>query len=90
MKGLLDEVRSRFDYLSSLTPARELGDRLPAGDLRGGPRGGGQRRPTPHEPARRVRRTVHASCADYPNGRLHLVVNRVKPRLLRKALSSEH
>ena len=77
MKGLLDEVRSRFDYCL-IDSGAGLGDafRLRAVVVA----------TTDPTSLRDAQRTV-MELRDYPNGRLHLVVNRVRRKLL-KALSS--
>ena len=83
MKGLLDEVRSRFDYClidsgAGLSDAFRLAtcaaDRAVVVAT------------TDPTSLRDAQRTV-MELRDYPNGRLHLVVNRVRRKLL-KALSS--
>ena len=79
MKGLLDEVRSRFDYClidsgAGLGDAFRLATRAVVVAT------------TDPTSLRDAQRTV-MELRDYPNGRLHLVVNRVRRKLL-KALSS--
>lgn len=73
MKRLLDEVRSRFDYCL-IDSGAGLGDAFRLATCAA-------------DRAVVVATTDPTSLRDYPNGRLHLVVNRVRRKLL-KALSS--
>ena len=83
MKGLLDEVRSRFDYCL-IDSGAGLGDAFRLATC------AADRAvvvaTTDPTSLRDAQRTV-MELRDYPNGRLHLVVNRVRRKLL-KALSS--
>ena len=73
MKGLLDEVRSRFDYCL-IDSGAGLGDAFRLATCAA-------------DRAVVVAQRTVMELHDYPNGRLHLVVNRVRRKLL-KALSS--
>ena len=83
MKRLLDEVRSRFDYCL-IDSGAGLGDAFRLATC------AADRAvvvaTTDPTSLRDAQRTV-MELRDYPNGRLHLVVNRVRRKLL-KALSS--
>ena len=83
MKALLDEVRSRFDYCL-IDSGAGLGDAFRLATC------AADRAvvvaTTDPTSLRDAQRTV-MELRDYPNGRLHLVVNRVRRKLL-KALSS--
>ena len=83
MKGLLDEVRSRFDYCL-IDSGAGLGDAFRLATC------AADRAvvvaTTDPTSLRDAQRTV-MELRDYPNGRLHLVINRVRRKLL-KALSS--
>ena len=79
MKRLLDEVRSRFDYCL-IDSGAGLGDAFRLATC------AADRAVVVATSLRDAQRTV-MELRDYPNGRLHLVVNRVRRKLL-KALSS--